>query len=95
MIKAVLKVNGSMLGTDSLVRLMVLKVPWPVSITERKLAKPKKADLISYCTRYLRRECHRIGTCEGVCQGSSLLQEAYDRNRALREPQDIRDACRR
>lgn len=45
MIKAILKVNGSMLGTDSLVRLTVLKVPWPVSITEKKIAKAKEGRL--------------------------------------------------
>ena len=34
-----------MLGTDSLVRLTVLKVPWPVSITEKKIAKVKEGRL--------------------------------------------------
>ena len=50
MIKTVLKVNGSMVGTDSLVRLTVLKVPWPVSITEKKIAKVKEGrlDIIPY-----------------------------------------------
>ena len=45
MIKAVLKVNGSMLGTDSLVRLTVLTVPWPVSIPGKKIAKVKEGRL--------------------------------------------------
>lgn len=50
MIMAVLKVNGSMLGTDSLVRLTVLKVPWPLSITEKKIAKVTEGrlDIILY-----------------------------------------------
>ena len=50
MIKAVLKVNGSMLATDSLVRLTVLKVPWPVSITEKKIAQVTEGrlDIIPY-----------------------------------------------
>lgn len=50
MIKAVPKVNGSMLGTDSLVRLTVLKVPWPVSITKKKIVKVTEGrlDIIPY-----------------------------------------------
>ena len=34
-----------MLGTDSLVRLTVLMVPWPLSITEELIAKVKEGRL--------------------------------------------------
>lgn len=39
-----------MLATDSLVRLTVLKVPWPVSITEKKIAQVTEGrlDIIPY-----------------------------------------------